>query len=116
MAVKRPSAPEEVIYSTYPEFEFEYANVKEPSTLKPADQSLSIQLNRRKIDGAPVTNITGFIGKRQDLLDLVSDLGKICSAEGSSKMYDIILCGDVRKKAYVYLQRKGFGVKIDNTQ
>ena len=49
-----------VIYTTYPEFEYEYANVHEPETPRPRDQKLTIALNKRKIDGAPVTTITGF--------------------------------------------------------
>ena len=116
MVAKRASVPDEAIYSTHPEFEFEYASVTESETLQPADQSLTISLNRRKIDGALVTTIMGFVGKRQDLLNLLEEIGKACRSEGSAKMYDIILSGDVRKKAYVYLHRRGFGIKIDNAQ
>lgn len=104
---------DEVIYSTYPEFEYEYANIHEPETLKPADQHLTIALNKRKIDGAPVTTITGFEGKRMDLIGLEEELAGACRTRGSTRMYDIILDRDVRKRAYVYLRNQGFGVQFE---
>lgn len=101
-----------VIYSTYPEFEYEYANVHESKTLNPRDQQLTIALNKRKIDGAPVTTITGFEGKRMDLIRLEEALAAVCWTGGSTRMYDIILDRDVRKRAYVYLRNQGFGVQF----
>lgn len=112
MVQKRVSFPEDVIYSTYPEFEYEYANVREPETLKPKDQKLTIAINKRKIDGSPVTTITGFIGKRMDLIHLEEQLSEVCRSSGSARMYDIILERDVRKRAYVYLRNQGFGVQF----
>lgn len=103
---------DEVIYSTYPEFEVEYANVHEPATKKPGDQLLVIALNKRKIDGAPVTTITGYKGKRMDLIQLEESLAKVCRTSGATHMYDIILDRDVRKRAYVYLRNQGFGVRF----
>lgn len=112
MVQKRLPDSDEVIYSTYPEFEYEYANVHEPKTKRPKDQLLTIALNKRKIDGAPVTTITGFKGKRIDLIQLEEELAAVCRTSGSSRMYDIILDRDVRKRAYVYLRNQGFGLQF----
>jgi len=112
MVNKRLPVPDEVIYTTHPEFEYEYANIHEPGTLKPSAQRLTISLGKRKIDGAPVTTITGFIGKRIDLIDIEQEVSKVCRTCGSSRMYDIILQGDVRKRAFVYLRNKGYRVQF----
>lgn len=112
MKSKRTPNTEDVIYSTYPEFEYEYANVKEPDTLDPGEQMLTLGLGKRKIDGALTTIITGFIGKRTDLISIEQELQLVCKTCSSSRMYDVILMGDVRKRAYVYLRNKGFGVQF----
>ena len=55
------------LYTDYPEFEHEYANIQEPKTLPPEKQTLIVGLDKRKIDGTPVTYVTGFVGRRIDL-------------------------------------------------
>jgi translation initiation factor 1 (eIF-1/SUI1) len=115
MVAKNFSSVDDV-YSTHPEFEYEYANKKEPETLEPGDQRLVISLTRRKIDGAPVTLVTGFVGRRIDLLLIERELGEVCRTCGSSRMYEVVLAGDVRKRAYVYLRNKGYGVQFAATE
>jgi translation initiation factor 1 (eIF-1/SUI1) len=100
------------LYTDYPEFEFEYANRKEPRTLPPDEQVLTIGLVKRRMDGAPITYITGFIGKRIDLRKIEEELQGVCRTCCSTKMYDIMLDGDVRKRAYVYLRSNGYRVKF----
>ena len=112
MAVKGMNDLDQTLYTDYPEFEYEYANITEPRTLPPAKQLLTIGLDKRKMDGAPITYVTGFIGRRIDLRKIENELQEVCRTCGSSKMYDIILCGDVRKRAYVYLRSIGYQVKF----
>ena len=112
MVAKQQSSAEEVIYSTYPEFEHEYASVREPDTLEPENQMFIISLEKRKIDGAPVTVIRGFVGRRIDLIRIEQELTAVCRTCGSTKMYEIILVRDVRKRAYVHLRNRGFGVRF----
>jgi translation initiation factor 1 (eIF-1/SUI1) len=100
------------LYTDYPEFEFEYANKQEPKTLPPDQQILTVGLDKRKMDGAPITFIMGFVGKRIDLIKIEEELQGVCHTCGSSKMYDIMLTGDVRKRAYVYLRSRGYKVKF----
>jgi len=101
------------LYTDYPEFEFEYANIQEPNTLPPENQSLVIGLDKRKMDGAPITYISGFVGRRIDLRKIEEELQGVCHTCGSSKMYDIVLKGDVRKRAFVYLRSCGYQVRFE---
>lgn len=102
------------LYTDYPEFEYEYANVQEPKTLPPEKQVLTVGLDHKKSDGSPFTYITGFVGRRIDLRRIESELQGVCHTCGSSKMYDIVLKGDVRKRAYVYLRSIGYSVQFAN--
>ena len=112
MAVKGRNDLDQTLYTDYPEFEFEYANKKEPATLPPEKQALIVGLDKRKMDGAPITFITGFVGRRIDLRKIEDELQGVCHTCGTSKMYDIMLNGDVRKRAYAYLRSNGYRVKF----
>ncbi len=116
MVSKNLSLPEEVIYSTHPEFEAEYASIREPDTLSPIEQEIFISLEKRNFDCATVTKVTGFIGKRIDLLSLSDELQQVCHTEGATRMHEIVLCGDVRKRVYVYLRNRGFGVNFADSK
>ena len=113
MTLKGMNDLDQTLYTDYPEFEFEYANIQEPSTLPPEKQTLLIGLDKRKMDGSTVTFITGFVGRRIDLIKVEEELSAICHTCGSSRMYDIVLKGDVRKRAYVYLRNHGYKVKFE---
>jgi len=113
MALKGMNNLDQPLYTDYPEFEFEYANIQEPNTLSPEKQCLVIGLDKRKMDGAPITYISGFVGRRIDLRKIEEELQGVCHTCGSSKMYDIVLKGDVRKRAFVYLRSRGYQVKFE---
>lgn len=112
MVAKSMRNLEDAVYSTFPEFEYEYAHVKEPDTLPPSRQNFTVSLEKRKIDGSITTRVKGFVGKRVDLIEIEQELEKVCRTCGSSRMYDIILKGDVRKRAFVYLRSNGYGVQF----
>jgi translation initiation factor 1 (eIF-1/SUI1) len=112
MTVKGVNDLDQTLYTDYPEFEHEYANITEPNTLPPDKQTLIVGLDKRKMDGAPITYITGFVGKRIDLRKVENELQGVCHTGVSSKMYEIMLIGDVRKRAYVYLRSNGYRVKF----
>ena len=112
MTLKGMNDLDHPLYTDYPEFEFEHANVKEPLTLPPEEQTLLVGLDKRKMDGALITYITGFVGRRIDLLKIEEELQGVCHTCGSSKMYDIVLKGDVRKRAYIYLRNNGYKTKF----
>jgi len=112
MTLKGRKDLDQPFYTDYPEFEYEYANIQEPNTLTPEKQNLVVGLDKRKMDGAPITYISGFVGRRIDLRKIEDELQGVCHTCGSSKMYDIVLKGDVRKRAYVYLCSRGYNVKF----
>jgi translation initiation factor 1 len=112
MAVQGMNDLDATLYTDYPEFENEYANVREPKTLPPHKQKLTVGLDHKKSDGTPYTYITGFIGHRIDLRKIEDELQGVCHTCGSSRMYDIMLKGDVRKRAYVYLRSIGYSVNF----
>ena len=85
-------------YTDYPEFEFEYASKREPETLPPEMQHLVVGIDRHRVNGAPVTCISGFVGRRLDLIKIENELQGVCHTCGSSKMYDIILVKSVKEK------------------
>ena len=113
MGLKNVSTPDEAIYSTYPEFEYEYANIQEPEILPPEKQLLTISIAKRKIDGVLVTTISGFVGKRIDLIEIEQELLKVCKTCGSTRMHDIVMFRDVRKRAYVHLRNQGYRVQFE---
>ena len=108
MTLKGMNDLDQPLYTDYPEFEYEYANIKEPNTLPPDKQTLKVGIDKRKMDGATITYISGFVGRRIDLIKIEAELQDICHTCGSSKMYDIVLKGDVRKRAYIYLRNNGY--------
>ena len=112
MTVESMNDLDHTLYTDYPEFEHEYANIQEPKTLPPEKQSLIVGLDKRNLDGAPITYITGFVGRRIDLRKIEVELQSVCRTCGSSKMYDIVLKGDVRKRAFVYLRSNGYSMKF----
>ncbi|MDA3821164.1 MAG: hypothetical protein PF450_00935 [Bacteroidales bacterium] len=112
MVEKRSSLSDDMVYSTNPEFEYEYASIVEAKTLLPEKQKFLISINKRKIDGTLVTEVTGFVGRRMDLIKIEQELQDACRTCGSIRKYDIVLIRDVRKRAYVYLRNQGFGVQF----
>lgn len=112
MTLKSMNDLDQTLYTDYPEFEYEYANLREPRTLPPEKQTLIVGLDKRKMDGTLITYISGFVGKRIDLRKIEEELQGVCRTCGSSKMHDIVLKGDVCKRAYVYLRSHGYSVKF----
>jgi translation initiation factor 1 len=59
-----------------------------------------------------VTLIEGFVGSKADLENLGKELKSYCGTGGSAKDYQVLIQGDVRKKAAEFLQKKGAVVKL----
>jgi translation initiation factor 1 len=74
-----------VVYSTNPDFHYEYDVEKKQETLVPGKQDLRVMLDSRNRKGKKVTLITGFIGTDEDLQKLGRELKTICGSGGSAK-------------------------------
>lgn len=105
---------DQTIYTDQPELLEEYENIKEPRTLPPSRQTLTVGLHIRRKDGTLLTYITGFVGRRIDLRKMENELEGVCHTCAESRMYDLVLKGDVRKRAYIYLRNNGYQVRFED--
>lgn len=99
-----------VVYSTDPDFKYEYEESEEPETLSPAQQDLRLWLER-KGGGKVAVVVRGFIGKTHDLEQLGKQLKAACGSGGTVKDHEIIIQGDHRDKILNWLQARGYKAK-----
>ena len=97
-----------VVYSTDPEFKYEFEEDEQPATLDTAKQELRIWLDRKGRGGKDVTLIKGFIGANDDLESLGKMLKTKCGTGGSVKDGEILIQGDNRDKVLGFLQKAGY--------
>ncbi len=100
-----------VVYSTNPDFEYEYEEEEIIETLPPGKQLLKIQLDKKQRGGKQVTLVSNFIGTEEDLKDLCKELKLKCGVGGSCFGEEILLQGDHRDKICKYLEEKGYKTK-----
>ncbi|MBN2668737.1 MAG: translation initiation factor [Bacteroidales bacterium] len=101
----------DVVYSTNPDFEYDFEENEEQETIEPKLQDLRVGLDKKQRKGKVVTLVTGFIGTDSDLVELSKQLKSICGVGGSAKDQEIILQGDQREKVSNWLLNKGYKVK-----
>ncbi|KAA8481679.1 translation initiation factor 1 (eIF-1/SUI1) [Arcticibacter tournemirensis] len=100
-----------VVYSTDPDFQFQFEEPAEQETLAPSKQDLRVQLDKKQRGGKAVTLITGFVGTADDLEILGKRLKQKCGTGGSAKNGEIIVQGDFRDKIVETLKSEGYKVK-----
>ena len=98
-----------VMYSTNPDFEFEYENEK-MDTLTNNQQNLRVCVDKHRA-GKIAIIIKGFIGTADDLKALGKILKSKCSVGGSEKNGEIIIQGDLRDKVMDILAKEGYNYK-----
>ncbi len=100
-----------VVYSTNPDFGFEFDEDETQETLPPEDQTLYVSIDRKQRKGKEVTLVEGFVGDPDDLKDLGKMLKSKCGVGGSAKDGEIIIQGNVRDKVCDLLEKEGYSVK-----
>jgi translation initiation factor 1 len=100
-----------VVYSTNPNFQFQFDNEEIQSTLPPQQQTLYVSLDSKSRKGKTVTLIEGFLGTDDDLQTLGKLLKSKLGVGGSAKDGEIIVQGEFREKVIVLLEKEGYKTK-----
>lgn len=100
-----------VVYSTNPEYQYQYDDEPEAETLAPAKQRLRVSLDRHHRGGKTVTLVTGFVGTDEDLQALGKTLKSRCGVGGAAKDGEIIIQGDHLDKVRQLLTADGYNVR-----
>ena len=100
-----------VVYSTNPNFQYQYDEEPEAETLPPSQQNLRIRLDRHARGGKQVTLVSGFVGTSDDLQALARQLKNACGVGGSAKEGEILIQGDFREKVANHLTQLGYKSK-----
>lgn len=108
---KNKKIPLGVVYSTNPDFEYEFEEKEVAETLPPDQQNLKALLDKKARAGKQVTLVTGFVGNDDDLNTLGKKLKNLCGCGGSVKDGEIILQGDFREKVVTWLIQQGYKAK-----
>lgn len=105
---KKQKNIQNVVYSTNPNFSYEYEQEATPDTLVPQQQKLYVSLDRKQRAGKEVTLIEGFIGSDEDLKKLGKILKSKCGVGGSVKDNEILIQGNFKQKIYDLLLKEGY--------
>ncbi len=100
-----------VVYSTNPNFHYEYEAEEEQATLNPGEQTLYVSIDRKQRGGKEVTLIEGFVGTDADLQQLGKHLKSKCGVGGTAKNGEILIQGNFRDKIIELLTKEGYRVK-----
>lgn len=100
--------PMGVVYSTNPDFQYQYDGEPEPETLAPERQKLRVRIERGHRAGKVVTLVAGFVGTNDDLQALAKQLKTKCGTGGSAKDGEIVIQGEMKEKVVVLLQSMGY--------
>lgn len=105
MSKKQPIG---VVYSTNPDYQYQYDEEHEAETLAPEKQRLRVSLDRHHRGGKTVTLVKGFVGTDEDLQALGKMLKGKCGVGGSAKDGEIIIQGDQQEKVRAALTAAGY--------
>jgi translation initiation factor 1 len=111
MSSKKNKQREGIVYSTRPDFQYEYQHEEEATTLPPQQQLLYVSRDRKQRAGKVVTLVSGFVGSNEDLEKLGKMLKTRCGVGGTVKEGEILIQGDFMEKVKQLLIAEGFKVK-----
>ena len=100
-----------VVYSTNPDYNFDYDAEEKEETIDPSEQDLRVVLDKKQRKGKAVTLVTGFIGEVDDLKELGKMLKSKCGVGGTVKNGEVMIQGDFRPKIIDLLKQAGYKAK-----
>lgn len=105
MSKKQPVG---VVYSTNPDYTYQYDDEPQAETLAPERQKLRVSIERHHRGGKVVTLVKGFVGTDDDLQSLGKRLKTRCGTGGSAKEGEIVIQGEMKEKVVALLQGMGY--------
>lgn len=112
MSKKSKKKRVDIVYSTNPDYQYQYDEQIEQETLEPSKQKLKVYLDTKaRKKGKQATLISGFVGTDEDLKDLGKLLKTKCAVGGSVKEGEILIQGDFRDKIVQILTQEGYQAK-----
>ena len=100
-----------VVYSTNPDFNYQFEDEEETETLSKNKQKLYVSIDKKQRGGKEVTLVEGFIGLEEDVKELGKFLKSKCGVGGTVKEMDILIQGNFRDKITDLLLKEGYSVK-----
>jgi translation initiation factor 1 len=100
-----------VVYSTNPNFNYEFDEEEMIETLPKNQQKLYVSIDRKQRGGKEVTLVEGYVGSDDDLKELGKLLKSKCGVGGSAKDNEILIQGNFRDKLFDMLTKEGYQVK-----
>lgn len=108
MSKKNKADRQGFVYSTDPDFHYQFEERTEQATLPPGEQKLKVKIETKHRAGKMVTLVDGFIGTAEDAEQLGKQLRNFCGTGGSYKDGEIIVQGDQRDKVMQFLLKNGY--------
>ena len=100
-----------VVYSTNPDFNYQFEETEETETLSKNQQKLYVSIDKKQRGGREVTLVEGFIGSEEDLKELGKFLKSKCGVGGTVKEMEILIQGNFKDKITDLLLKEGYSVK-----
>ena len=105
---KKQQKIQNVVYSTNPDFSYEFEQDEDIQTLAPQQQRLYVSIDPKQRAGKEVTLIEGFVGAEDELKELGKILKSKCGVGGSVKDNEILIQGNFKQKIYDLLRKEGY--------
>jgi translation initiation factor 1 len=102
--------PRGIVYSTDPDYHYDWGDEAEKAELPPGEQDLRVHLLRLK-GNRKLTVVKGYRGPADGIEKLGRWLKSACGVGGSVKDGEVMIQGDQREKVMALLKEEGYRVK-----